>query len=257
MDFAHILLEAEQEELLGKFVEADRNVPAGQRNKFLGYENMQGFGTFISVGMPGISFGGSVTDAQVLVSKGLLGMTHNSRGAPLFYALPEGRRYYEWRKGSHLPAEAVEQELKTYLSTGEFRTRYPSAFDKWSKAHSSLWSSESQVELTTIGHLCREAMQEFAEALVTTHNVAVDPDKAKIKSRMRSVFEHFKPRMGSSSLGLLDALLVYWEKVNAVVQRQVHGALKEGEPLRWDDARRVVFYTCAVMHEVDRMIRGL
>jgi hypothetical protein len=38
------------------------------------------------------------------------------------------------------------------------------------------------------------------------------------------------------------------------VQRQEHGAQKEGRPLVWEDGRRVVFQTAIVMFELDRAL---
>ena len=49
----------------------------------------------------------------------------------------------------------------------------------------------------------------------------------------------------------LDALLAFWGTVSDLVQRQEHGALREGEQLVWHDGRRVVFLTMTVMHEID------
>lgn len=49
---------------------------------------------------------------------------------------------------------------------------------------------------------------------------------------------------------MLDALVVYWGTVSDLIQRQEHGAQKEGEALRWEDGRRVVFQTAVVMFEI-------
>jgi hypothetical protein len=37
-------------------------------------------------------------------------------------------------------------------------------------------------------------------------------------------------------------------------KRQEHGGQKEGRPLTWEDARRVVFQTLIVMYEIDRAL---
>jgi hypothetical protein len=51
-----------------------------------------------------------------------------------------------------------------------------------------------------------------------------------------------------------EALLAYFGTVSDLVQRQEHGAQREGAPLRWEDARRVVFQTAMVMLELDRAL---
>jgi hypothetical protein len=55
---------------------------------------------------------------------------------------------------------------------------------------------------------------------------------------------------------LLAGLTDYWEALVDLVERQVHGAQKEGQALTWEDARRIVFQTMAVMYEVDRALYG-
>jgi hypothetical protein len=52
----------------------------------------------------------------------------------------------------------------------------------------------------------------------------------------------------------IDALVVYWGTMNDLVQRQEHGATREGEPLTWEDAQRVIFHTAVVMWEIDRSL---
>ena len=52
----------------------------------------------------------------------------------------------------------------------------------------------------------------------------------------------------------LDALLAYWGTVIDLVQRQEHGALREGTPLIRRDAKRVVLQCAIVMYELDEAI---
>lgn len=47
----------------------------------------------------------------------------------------------------------------------------------------------------------------------------------------------------------LEALGNLWEAANKLVQRQVHGAQKEGESVSWDDARRIVYLAMFLMIE--------
>lgn len=133
----------------------------------------------------------------------------------------------------------------------EFRRRHPRAIEKWESAERALWSSDSQTKLTSIGHMCREALQAFAtESLGLVGDPDADPDVQHPVSRMRTVING---RTQSEALRhLSDALLAYWGAFNDVVQRQEHGAAKEGEGISWEDGRRVVFQTLVVMHEVDR-----
>ncbi len=103
----------------------------------------------------------------------------------------------------------------------------------------------------TIGHLCRKAMQEFASALITKFNPPnVNLDPVKTVARVRAVLEHRASTLGSTEKTFLDALLPYWGTVVNLVQRQEHAGQEEGEPIVWEDGRRVVFQTAVVMFEI-------
>jgi hypothetical protein len=60
--------------------------------------------------------------------------------------------------------------------------------------------------------------------------------------------------LGDTRRALLAALLAYWGTVSDLVQRQEHGAQKQGEPLTWEDTRTVVFQTAIVMFEIARTV---
>jgi hypothetical protein len=82
----------------------------------------------------------------------------------------------------------------------------------------------------------------------------VNPDPTKTLDRASAVINLRRQELGEASSELLDALFGYWRAVNSVVRRQEHGAQKEGEPLTWEDGRRVVYQTMAVMVELDRAL---
>ena len=42
-----------------------------------------------------------------------------------------------------------------------------------------------------------------------------------------------------------------------LAQKQEHGGQKEGEPLVWEDTRRIVFQTILVMFEIDKSLSKL
>jgi hypothetical protein len=126
-----------------------------------------------------------------------------------------------------------------------------------SEAAELLWKSDSQQQLTTIGHLCREAMQAFATGLVDQHQPSgVDTDRAHDVARIRSVLQQHAAKLGTTAAPFLDALLAYWGTVSDLVQRQEHGAQKESRSLIWEDGRRVVFQTAIVVFEVDRALHA-
>jgi len=93
-------------------------------------------------------------------------MQERARASPSTSRL-KGFSYYEERKreGSE-PARQVEQGIATYLDSGRFQVAYPDAYARWREAADLLWGADSERELSTIGHKCREAIQEFVTALV-------------------------------------------------------------------------------------------
>jgi hypothetical protein len=166
---------------------------------------------------------------------------------------PTGFEYYAElmaRRGE--PVQRLEKRIHSYLDSTRFRTRHPAAFQKWLEAEALLWGDDSNRNLTTIGHLCRECLQEFATSLITHAKIdGANPDPTKTVARVRLVLDSKRSALGARRAEFLEALVAYWGTVSDLVQRQEHGAQKEGEPLLFEDALRVVIQTMIVMYEVD------
>ena len=60
-------------------------------------------------------------------------------------------------------AGLLENDMRNYLDAARFKGSYQVAWEKWEGAAKLLWSSDSERQLTTIGHVCREAIREFGE----------------------------------------------------------------------------------------------
>lgn len=194
-------------------------------------------------------------DLDILQAEGLLLLTRQGRAHRSYVVTSQGYSLYaELQDRSGAPTQQVEETLMRYLDSDAFQRLYPEAHRKWAEAAGLLWRSDSQQQLTTIGHLCREAIQEFATALVERHQPpGVDQDKSRDINRIQAVVDQRRSQLGTTA-ALLDALVPYWRAVSGLVQRQEHGAQKEGRPLVWEDGRRVVFQTAIIMFEVDRML---
>lgn len=248
-----ILLEPVQEELLITIVESARNTPIDDRQKFLVDQSFGG-DTLIYPTLPKektrIYFG----DVETLANEGLLSLNYGSKGTPNFDVTPLGFKYYQYlKKRLGQPVERIEKTIRTYLDSNNFAKIYPKAYEKWCSAEELLWKTDSKQQLTLIGHLCRESIQEFADYLVSAHNLPNAPaDKSKTVGRLKAVVETKRGSLGDSKKAFLDALIAYWGTVNDLIQRQEHDSQKEGQPLVWEDARAVVFQTLIVMFEIDR-----
>jgi len=109
-------------------------------------------------------------------------------------------------------------------------------------------------ELTAIGHHCREALQLSAESLTSQcATLGVASDKTKAIARIRAVLmSRVRPE---SDRAFLDSLFSNWGTVNDLIQRQEHGASREGESLQSSDVRRVVFQTLISIYETIKRSR--
>ena len=150
---------------------------------------------------------------------------------------------------------ALARDVNTYLDQPAFALRNPAAYDRWRRAANILWSEHPEGQLSEIGHYCRESMQEFAEVLARGLPVMDQTDKTQTISRVRAAIDNASTGLGSRVTQMLKALVDYWRAVSELAQRQEHAAQREGEPLSWEDARRVVFQTALVMYELDRALR--
>jgi hypothetical protein len=250
-----VLLRPEQEDLLVALVEAERNVPRGEREQFMYFPTLGDPG-LAHPGLPGREIPVYIGDLDALSSAGLLRETWTPSSARLFDITPTGIAVYEEiKRRSGAPLQQLEEDITHYLQADIFQKRYPRAYRKWLEAAEKLSSSDSEDQPNTVGHLCREAIQEFATALVEQYKPPeVSPDKARDINRIQAVLDQNAARLGTRVSDFLEALLNYWRTVSRLVQRQVHGSQKEDRPLVLEDGRRVVFHTAVVMYEVDRAL---
>jgi hypothetical protein len=242
-------------ELFDRLVEAARNVPPKKRDSFMVVETAAY--TFLS--HPGLQDEDEsrvhLPDLKILIDEKLLIATYHGSTLNVDVS-PLGFRYYGFLRERDGDAPVrVERELRRLIDVSGFSRQHPTAYQSWEQAEKLLWSSETTKQLTTIGHLCREALQHFATGLVSRYpSVPVPRDVSKIVARVRAVLVENRGAYNSTRDALMDALLVYWGTVSDMVQRQEHGAQKEGEVLVWEDGRSVVFHTITVMLEIHRRL---
>lgn len=254
-----VLLAKEQEEILIALVEAARSVPREGRYHFLVLRTDSSLQDSIQhPGLPNWHLQAHFGDLEVLHRKGQISITYGSSGMPLIDVEPEGFQQFQLiRTREKQPVEGVEAAVRFFLDGNRLALEYPEAFRAWTEAEATLWSAESKEKFTAIGHSCREALQHFCSVLVSKYSPPnVAPNAAQTVARLKAVVMVRRECLPTSLAEFLDALIAYWGTVSDLAQRQEHGAQKEGDPLLWEDARRVVFQTAILMFEVDRALSG-
>jgi hypothetical protein len=255
--FEDIVLENVQKELLKNLVGIERSLPPDKRGEFLvdspfGVEG----DIFLHTGGPQLI--GHMRDIEVLADYKFVNLSFKYQGPPRFYVTPLGIKFYEYLMSSDDPAGTVENEYHKYLSSQEFQEKYSEAYDKWAQSEKMLWGEDSQQNLTTIGHLCREAMQEFADILIRKHDISGEiPPKSSTVARLRMVIDKYRDIISKTTIEFLNALIPYWGTVCDLAQRQEHGSEREGEQLVCEDARRLVFQTIVLFTEIDSAIKQM
>jgi|ERR1700722_6652086 len=148
------------------------------------------------------------------------------------------------------PFDRFYGESRRSLGSEGFAAAYPGVYQPWAEAESLLWNDDPESHLTTIGHKVREATQAFATALVETHRPPdVDSNPINVEKRLGAVIAMYMEKLPNSRRLILEGLGNLWESTNGLIQRQEHGAQKEGEKVTWDDARRTVHLSMFLMIE--------
>lgn len=253
--FEHVDLEDEQRQLFLEIVEEYRQGPRDRGefwfSKELAGSLLQHMGTDRT--WPGVP----EFDLEVLVQNGLLAKRYGSGRSrtPIYNVTPRALKYYAWvHEQTAEPVVQVEEAIRALVDSEWFTSRFPAAHAKWAAAVKLLWSPDVERHLSQIGHACREAMQEFADELATRAGMAdaIDEDKQHTVARVKAVVAAKGPAGTRSTFNA--ALVAYWGELSDQVMRQEHAGQKEGEPIGWEDARRVVFHTIVVMYEISRII---
>ncbi len=247
-------LEPSQVDLLVDLVEAaQRILPA--RDDFLSAD-AQGEDPRRPVHHPGFvaAYPAHPNDLVVLELTHLIHINRHPGSVWVFFILPAGHAYYRRLKQAQgAPIERLEATLRGWLDSERFQRRHPAAYRKWALAEERLLEANAEEHLTAIGHYCREAIQEFLSGLVAQHRPSdVDSDPAHTAARLKAVLG--TKALGTSVSLFLEALVDYWGTLSDLVQRQEHGAQKEGIPLGLEDGRRIVYQTLNVMYEVDQAL---
>jgi hypothetical protein len=243
-------LTPEQRKLLDRIVEIARELPAHDRQ--FRFEHRASPARVVGAG--GIDFRVLGDDLSQLVKSGLLKYTSQNYVTGFdFVVTAAGFDAYDLgRKQMADRMAAVERDTTAYLRGGEMADRFPKSYRLWLEADQDL--SSGTTSPTVVGHTIREAMQMFATELLTRHGVNDSSPPTQTVNRARAVLNNRKADLGKDRAAVLDALLNYWGTVADLSQRLEHGAQKEGETVKAEDARQLVHLSGQVMYEFSRTL---
>lgn len=181
------------------------------------------------------------------------GATTVASGGPVMVELTEGGREIAREDGD--PFERMSSQAQRFLGAGGFAEAYPDAYGFWKDAIALLFDEGADAEASTIGHKAREGMEAFATAMIERFG-ADDPvsDVKRVKQRLGAVIAHNRMQMSTTERAVLEDLGNLWESVADLAQRQEHSAQREGEPLVWNDGRRLTYLAMLVMVEFATML---
>jgi DNA-binding PadR family transcriptional regulator len=153
------------------------------------------------------------------------------------------------------PVEQIMTENRRLIASGRFAEVFPNVFEPWADAEILLFADDAEAQLTTVGHKIREAAQAFATAMIQRFGADEPPADVKlVKKRLGAVIAHNRSMIGDKQRRLLESLGDLWETTVDLIERQEHAAQKEGEPVSWNDGRRIVTLTMFLMIEFDTIL---
>lgn len=243
------MLEPEHEALLADMVEAARAVPRHEQKFFLA--EYDGGEILVGAGLQHEVLG---RDVRALVRAGLVDdvIADPMIGSSELFVSNEGYSYYAaMRQKEGEPPARVEGEIRRLLEADRFRDSYSEAYRLWAEAEALLWDDASDRNLSTIGFKLRQAVQEFASALVVRYEPpGVDSSPQATKNRIRAVINLYRPALGDRRADLLSELVEYWSRGIDLIQRQAHSGEPGNESATWQDARSVVLHSAVLMSEI-------
>ncbi len=144
------------------------------------------------------------------------------------------------------------------IASDSFAAAFPRAFGPWADAEGLLLGDDAEAQLSTVGHKIREAAQAFASTAVDRYGADDPPSDVKlVKKRLGAVIAHNRNSLSDAKRKVLEDLGDLWESTVDLIERQEHSAQKEGEPVTFEDGRRIVMLTMFLMIEFVTILDGL
>lgn len=249
-------LDQEQKEEFIKFIDTYKDIIRNKSHKFLAHHLLNENTLINHTLKEDIKYEMHTINFEAFCESGLFHTSNSSSQGARFIINQHGLKIYEELKNERiLPFKGIEKTVIEYLKSSHFIDKFPKAYKKWLNAENVFSKELSNENLTTIGHLCRESLQEFSDELLEIKSIQNTFEKSKIIDKMRAIFDNIDTiKRSKSTKAFLNALLNYWGSLSDLVQKQEHDSQKEGEILTNEDARRIIFHTAIIMYEIDKTI---
>lgn len=248
-------LDQEQIKIFINFIDLFRNVVRDKQCKFVASHLADGTTLIEHPLKPNGKIKISKIDFEALCRNRLFYGHYLESPHQMQFIIPlEAIAQYEMLKNKRIaPLQRIENETLDYIKSDIFINRYPKSYAKWQMAEELFLLETDNRNLTTIGHLCRESLQEFSDELLSHKSIKSEYSRSKIIAKIKCVLKLIDISSSSKSQ-FLNALLNYWGALSDLVQKQEHDNQKESEHLEIEDARRIIFHSAIVMYEIDKTV---
>lgn len=130
----------------------------------------------------------------------------------------------------------------------------PPAADELNEAEKVLQIGENENDWSRVGHQCRVALQDFAQAAYAKWCPNDEPmPKAQTKNKLRAVLDVLRPQVSNSSLALVLSLV---ESVPPLIEKAEHRSEEDGTPVSESDAEQAYLFTSLLMERLLALANG-
>jgi len=127
----------------------------------------------------------------------------------------------------------------------------PEAIVSLTKAYRDLVQAQESIALKQVAFACRDVLQEFADSLYKEEYLPQGesaPKKEQYMNKIRYSLRHILTKDQDTERELFQSLLIYMDKLNDLVQKDVHGKIGK------EDANRCIIYTYLFMGDILKML---
>ncbi|MEQ8765178.1 MAG: hypothetical protein RL885_14690 [Planctomycetota bacterium] len=248
------VLTANQIALLQKISRSFQMLPPNESREFMTVESKDGDGAVSAVALfprPVGQFEIVASDLRTLINEGLLSGEPGVCGLKGVQLTGRGQVAVKEAVGID-PCIQIERHFSGLL--GQLPEDYSGAWRRLQAASIALASATSEEDYSSVGHHCREAVQDFArvfaQGVSSAEEMPAEKTLNKVATKLRSL------ESSTTNKELSKAIEKLWVATNSLIQKVEHRSQRAKEPLRLADARRCVFLTAFLFDQLAELTQS-